>query len=129
MAVTPQIENEILITHQKTRSPFKTATIVGVDVQDVFAVLKKHEQSVGIGAERFGGKGRPELEPFTVARRRANETGWDNSEPAIAQARADYAAGTHEMATGRDGGWLILYTIPRRRVDTTRADYFQPECQ
>lgn len=127
--VTPEIENEILISHQKTRSPFKTATIVGVEVEDVFKVLDKNKASVGMGAERYGGKGRPELEPFIVARRRANETGWDNSNPLIEQAREDYAAGTHEMATGRDGGWLILYSFPRRRVDKTRADYFSTECQ
>lgn len=129
MSITPQLENEILIQHQKTRSPFKTANLLDVDLAVVFAVIDKNKKTGGTRAEHNGGLGREELIPFTVARRLASDAGWDNKDPAIAQARADYTAGTHEMATGRDGAWLILYSFLRKRVDKTRADYFLPECQ
>lgn len=128
MAVSQEIENEILIAHQKTRSPHKTATLVGVDVGQVFEVLKKLAPKTGRATPRFGGKGRPELEPFAVARRLAMDRGWDNKQPEIEQARTDYEAGTHDMATGRDGDWLILYSVPLKRRVPNREGYFTMEC-
>lgn len=129
MSLTQQQENEILVLHQKTRSPFKTAQTLDIELQVVFDVLDKNKRRTGAPVEHNGGLGRPEMVPFTVARRLASDLGWDNKSPEIAKAREDYAAGTHEMATGRDGAWLIMYSIPRKRVDKTRGDYFLPECQ
>jgi len=129
VTVDADLENKILITHAKTRSPFKTANICETELSIVFEVLKKNKQNGGAAPERFGGKGRPELEPFTVARRRANETGWDNTDKDIAEARSEYAAGRVELATGRDGAWLILYAFPRRRLAKGREDCFKCEVQ
>ena len=127
--VDTDLENKILITHAKTRSPFKTASICETELQVVFDVLKKNSATGGVAIERHGGNGRPELAPFTVARRRANETGWNNEDKDIAKARAEYAAGRVELATGRDGAWLILYAFPRRRVAKGREDCFKCEVQ
>lgn len=126
--LTPEVVQDILRTYPLTRnSPFKTARLVGVSVADVFATIDAHEGQLNVAQERYGGFGRPELQQFIVARRQARESGWENSDPDIARARSDYEAGTHEMATGRDGAWLILYSFPRRRVAKGRENYFKPE--
>lgn len=65
------------------------------------------------------------MQQFAVARKKADQP-WDNSVEAIDAARNAYEAGTHIMATGRDGDWLILYSIPQRRV-TPRPGCFDPE--
>jgi hypothetical protein len=75
--------------------------------------------------EQYGGYGRPELREFLVGRKRAHEV-WDNNDPVIAQARAHYELGTCDMCTGRDGDWLLLYSIPNKKLKP-RPDYFQPE--
>jgi hypothetical protein len=126
--ITPEIEIEVIRIYQQTRrSPFKTARQVGVPVQDVFDIVARNKEQLESSGERFGGEGRPDIKPYTVARRRVAERGWDNSLPEIIQARAEYEAGTHEMATGRDGAWLILYSIPRARKVAPRKGYFLPE--
>lgn len=124
--ITPEIRQEIVAELRKTRAPGKVARSLGIDIRLVLPIADElsglprtsHE-------ERFGGYGRPELSEFLVGRKRAHET-WDNSDPLIAGARDAYEAGTHDMATGRDGDWLLLYSIPKRRV-TPRPAYFQPE--
>lgn len=121
-----EIVQEILAEYRRLKSPFKVATALGLEVGVVWNVIDQNEDQLQPYAERNGGYGRPELAPFMVARRNVNSrTTWDNEDPAIAQARADYEAGTHEMTTGRDGAWLILYSIPRRKRDP-RPDYFTP---
>lgn len=127
MPPTPEVTAEILAEFKRTRSPFKTANAVGVDVAVVWAVIDSNKDKVGAFEERYGGRGRPELEQFIVASRRAMAGVWDNDSTEIRDARAAYEAGTHEMATGRDGPWLILYCIPRRYPATGRAGYFTPE--
>lgn len=124
----PEVVQEVLRVYRKTRnSPFKTSRICAVPVADVFAIVDQYKDKVESAQERYGGEGRPELYPFTVARRKANVPGWDNTDREIAIARANYEAGTHEMVTGRDGAWLILYSIPRRNKAKGREGYFIPE--
>jgi len=127
MPPTPEVVAEILSEYKRTRSPFKAANAVGVDVAVVWAVIDDNKDQVGAFEERYGGKGRPELEPYVVATRRALVGVWDNTSDEIRTARAQYEAGTHEMCTGRDGAWLLLYSIPRRYPVTGRAEYFTPE--
>lgn len=125
--LTPEVEAEIIAVYKRTRSPFKTATETGVDVAVVWKVVDQNKDKLSSFEERHGGRGRPEIERFMVAARRCSEREWDNASPAIASARADYERGTHIMATGRDGQWLLLYSFPRRGPREPRPNYFRPE--
>lgn len=120
------IRQEIITELRRVRAPAKVARNLGLDLS---LVLQVSDEIGGVRrtsrSESYDGWGRPELRGFAVDRRRAYQA-WDNSIPEIANARADYEAGTHEMCTGRDGDWLIMYSIPRTRV-TPRPDYFRPE--
>ncbi|MGN6819304.1 MAG: hypothetical protein ACTHJR_11610 [Sphingomonas sp.] len=121
-----EIIDDVLREYRRTRSPFKTSRATGIGVNDVWNIINDHQDKLGPFEQRWGGDGRPELRPYVVAKRQANDSSWDNTLPEIAQARQDYEAGTHEMCTGRDGSVLILYSIPRRTRDP-RPDYFKPE--
>jgi hypothetical protein len=125
--MTPEVKQEIVDKYRQTRSPFKTAHAVGVDVSEVFAVIDEKQDQLTSAPERHGGFGRPDLREHMVGRRRASDLEWDNSDVLIAKARMDYEAGTHIMATGRDGAWLILYSIPRKGRPDPMPDYFLPE--
>lgn len=124
--MTPELRDEIIVELRKVRAPAKVARNLGIDLSDVLTVS---DEIGGAGRrlrqEHNGGLGQEALIPFTVARKRAMQN-WDNTDPDIAKARADYEAGTHEMCTGRDGDWLILYSIPRQKV-APRPAYFTPE--
>lgn len=125
--LTPELETEILAKYRQTRSPFKTAHAVGVDVAQVFEVIDTKSDQLTAIQERHGGFGRPDIQGYMVARRRATEPSWDNNDPAIAKARSEFEKGTNIMATGRDGAWLLLYSIPRKGRPDPMPDYFLPE--
>ena len=125
MAITPEIEKDLMTQFRRTRSPFKAAKAVGITAAEAWSIIDKYKDDQF--EERFEGRGRPEMERFAVASRRASDRGWDNESSAIADARAKFEAGTHIMATGRDGPWLILYLIPRRGPRDPKPKYFTPE--
>jgi hypothetical protein len=117
---------EIIAEYRRVRgSPFKVANNLVVPVSVVWVVVGEHPDALSARVERFGGDGRPNLRPFIIAKRKVS-TPWDNAEPAIAKARADYEAGTHDMVTHRDGAYEFLCSIPQKRV-TPRPDYFKLE--
>ena len=129
--LTPDRVAEVLrVYHASSRSPFKTGRALNISTAEVFAVLDHAgEAATGrrgcVAEERHGGHGRPELAKYLVARRQASASGgWDYDDPEIAAARENYEAGTHEMATGRDGSWLLLYSIPRRYRAPDREGFF-----
>jgi hypothetical protein len=63
---------------------------------------------------------------YIVSRRHADNPVWPREDQRkIEDARALYEAGTHEMITGRDRDWFILYSIPRQIRAETRK-FFQP---
>lgn len=126
MELSAEVIEDVLLEYKRTRSPFRTANLTGLDASVVWAIIEEHSDKLSAYPERNGGYGRPELENFIVARRTVGSRAWDNTDPAIADARLSYEAGTHELATGRDGGWRILYAIPRKKV-TPRPNYFRPE--
>jgi hypothetical protein len=107
------------------RSPYKVAKAVGISTRDVLEIISDHGHKISEHIERHDGMGRHELREFLVARKLAADS-WDNDNPVIAGARADYEAGRVELATGRDGRWLLLYAIPRKRRQP-RPNYFKPE--
>jgi hypothetical protein len=120
------MREEIIRALRKFRSPSKVSRTTGYDIRIILPINDELNGTPRtVRQEQFGGFGRPELTDFIVGRKRAHET-WDNTAPTIAEAREAYEAGTHDMVTGRDGDWLILYSIPQRRV-TPRPDYFRPE--
>lgn len=126
MNIDTTLEQEIVAELRKVRAPAKVARNLGLDIRTVLFVSDKiGGASRNNRPETYGGRGRPDLAPYYVSRKRAYQA-WDNSDPDIAAARAAYEAGTHEMVTGRDGDWLILYSIPRNKVQP-RPDYFKPE--
>lgn len=129
MALTPEIESEILQSYFKTHSPHRTAKKVGVSADEVFAVIAKQNQKQDAPEERHGGYGRETLRPYLVARHVSTNAQplWDNSDPAIAEARTAYEAGTHILTTGRDGSFRLLYSIPRKGPRDPMPDYFRPE--
>jgi len=126
-ALTPEVIEDIIQVYKRTRSPFKTATETGVDVADVWKVVDENKDRMSVFEERYGGRGRPDLQDFLVASRRAGDREWDNEDAGVAAARARYEAGTHTMATGRDGQWLLLYSIPLKWPSDPRPNYFRPE--
>lgn len=127
MAITPEITEETLRVFRQTRSPFKTSTKVGISVSEVLQIIDTQQDKLSERQERHGGCGREEMRPHLVARRRVSETSWDNGNPAIAAAREGYEAGTHIMATGRDGSWLLLYSVKRKGRPDPMPGYFLPE--
>lgn len=126
MELSDEIIEDVLLEYKRTRSPFRTANLTGLDASVVWSIIEEHSNKLTAYPERHGGYGRFEVEKYIVARRTVTSRSWDNTDPAIADARLSYEAGTHELATGRDGGWLILYAIPRKKV-TPRPNYFRPE--
>lgn len=127
--LTPEVENDILQSFKRSRSPFKTAIDCGVEVAVVWQVIDEAKGNGKLTAfeERYGGRGRPEIQDFLIATRRAVDRAWNNDDPAIAEARAFYEAGTHTMATGRDGQWLLLYCFPLEDPIEPKSGYFRPE--
>ncbi len=124
--LSQEITDDILFHYKRTRSPFKVAKLVGLDTAVVWAVVDEHSDKLSAFPERNGGFGRPELTKYMVARRRVASNKWENDDAAIASARQAYEDGTHDMSTARDGGWLILYSMPLKRKNP-RPSYFKPE--
>lgn len=124
MSVTPEIEADILRAHganPKRFSPFKVAKQVGATIGEVLAVVNKHK---AIDTPYDGQVQRASLERFIVASRRVTEGGWNNDDVGVHQARRAYEAGTHDMATYRDGPWLHLCSFPLQRPRRARPGFF-----
>lgn len=130
MAITPENTADVLRLYRanpRRFSPFKVARQVGLSTEEVFNIIEDNRETLSTAKERFGGFGRPELQPFIVARRRAMDREWDNNDPEIVKARTNLETGTHIMTTGRDGAWLVLYSIPRKGRPDPQPGYFLPE--
>jgi hypothetical protein len=70
------------------------------------------------------GWGDPAIRKFAVARRHIDGM-WDDRSERIREARNTYDNGTHEMCSGRDGLYIILYSIPRKEPVLDRRPYFR----
>lgn len=121
------LDEDIRTEFAKHGSLFKTARKLGVDnIEYVAGVVKgmTKEDTPDTSTCTFEGFGDPEKKEFLVARSLAKEV-WDNARTEVAEARAKYEAGTHDMATGRDGPYVLLYLFPRA-VKQPRPNYFTP---
>lgn len=117
---------EIIAEYRRVRgSPFKVANNFIIPVSLVWAVVADHPDALSARVERFEGDGRPDLRPFIVGKKKVGSN-WDNTDPAIAKARADYEAGTHDMMTHRDGAYEFLVSRPQTHT-TPRPEYFKLE--
>lgn len=119
------LEKDVREELAKHGSVFKTCRQLGIDnvqyVSDIANEMKAQE-SPDLSACEFEGFGDPEKKNFLVARSLAVEV-WDNSRPEVADAREKFEAGTHNMLTGRDGPYVLLYLFPRA-VKEPRPGYF-----
>lgn len=62
---------------------------------------------------------------YTIAIRHCENPYWPKeAEVRIEEARVKYEAGTHEIVTGRDDRWFILYLVPRA-TRTGARKFFQ----
>lgn len=128
MAITPEIEAEVLRIYRanpKRFSPSKTSRAVGCGTGDVNEIVRRNRHTITDGVEHNSGAGREDLQHLIVASRRVSERGWNNDDQAIVDARAAFCAGTHTMATHRDGAWLHLCLIPLMRQRPARPNYFK----
>ena len=116
---TPFID-KVITEYRRTRSPYRTAKILNIPVDEVWSIVEEHKDH---RPEHSDGWGRPDIRQYTVARRRAGGV-WNNMLPKIAEARQNFEAGFIDLATGRDGGWEILYALPRKKRKP-RPNYFE----
>lgn len=125
--ITPEIQAEIMqlyTSNPRRFSPFKVAKKVGATASEVLRVINSLDELnivVVPGITR-----RPRLARYVVASREADSRGWDNKNPDIVAARERYCAGTHDLATYREGRWLHLCSFPLMRPRRPRPNYFQP---
>lgn len=125
MTATPEVVEEVLRCYRRLRSPYKVARELGYSPVVVWQIIEQNADTLTLPVERWAGQGRPELAPYLVARMKPGGSSWDNTDPKIAEARARYEAGTHTLVTGRDGRWLLLYSIPLRKPQPARPDFFK----
>ncbi len=116
-----EILNRIKVRLRYSRNYGKIARDMSLSVREVEAVDVEHNGRFNYTPE---GLGQPEMLRHMIARYDIREQSeWDNSDPKIIQAREDYDAGKIEMATGRDGFFMLLYAIPRK-TPADRPLYF-----
>lgn len=127
MAVTPEIEADVLRifrNNPKRFSPFKAANQVGASLGEVLSIVRAYKDVPVERVEHNDGAGREDLQAYIVAARRASDLGWNNDDTGVVEARRRFCAGTHDMATHRDGPWLLLCSFPLQRKRTPRPNYF-----
>jgi hypothetical protein len=119
-----EIDKDILEEYSKHGSLYKTAKSLGVQVSHVKKVIDNLPTAPKLDTSecRWDGYGNPEKRKFLVGRMPSTET-WNNEIPEVAAARKAFEAGTHELGTGRDGPYILLYSFPRI-VRKPRPGYF-----
>lgn len=121
--VTQSLIDDIQTELKSVRAnPVRIATKFGVPASMIrFIMQETPSPTTKYVQHSDDGWGRYELRDYVVTRCVAGDGWGGNSVKAIAKARTDYDAGTHEMCQGRDGDFLILYSIPRKAVDKERV--------
>lgn len=120
------LKEDIKEDFKKHRSLFKTARRFDVKLEYVAEVVKTsvEEEKPDLSSCEHEGFGEPDKRRYLVARSLAKKS-WDNRVPEVSDARAKFEAGTHIMALGRDGPYLLMYLFPRA-VAKPRPNYFTP---
>lgn len=109
---------KILEALQTSRNPHEIAEALDVKVADVRTVMRNCE------LEDLPGWGNPKLQPWIISRRRAWEGSWPTRHAArLSDHKRMHDQGTTTMCQGRDGDYIIQYSILSRRP-IKRAAYF-----
>lgn len=109
---------KILEALQKSRNPHDIAENLGVKVSDVRLVMRNHE------LEELQGWGKPHLQEWIVSRRRAWEPSWPSRHNSrLTDHKRMHDQGSTTMCQGRDGDYIIQYSILSQRP-IKRAAYF-----
>lgn len=116
------LAQDVREAYAKTHSIFRVAKTFDITLEKVKDILGDYTPKVSKREAVYGGEGRPELRRYLIASKFVDEQ-WDNTDISIVDARQKYENGTHELATGRDGDMLLLYSIPRAKVQP-RPNYF-----
>lgn len=111
-------ERAILAQIGKGKRPTAISEQLGVPLTEVIEIYKGR---VGTGSREIG---REELRPYIVAVTVAGQAWSPRDRKAILSARMRYDQGLDEMCTGRDGAFLILYSIPRIKRVEPRGYFF-----
>lgn len=125
--MSKQLKQDILNEYAKHHSLYKTAQKLGVQINYIKSVIDSYEfdQDEPTDEESIANhNGDPAKRRFLVGKILANSS-WDNSEPNIADARRKFEDGTHNLGTGRDGPYILLYCFPQIKR-TPRPNYFTP---
>ena len=125
MTAEELLRQDVIEEYKRTRSYFKVASRLDMTMEKVRSILTDvvlPNASQRVRPTINQGRGRPEMEKYIVARKKA-DAAWENLSFEIVDARQKYMKGTHELATGYDGEYSILYAIPRTVIQP-RPGYF-----
>lgn len=128
MSITPEMEAEILAAHAanpKRFSPFKVSRQVGTSVAEVLRIVNEKVEGRAPPALHTR-RDRVDLADYIIASRRVSDGCWDNDSEAVRSARAAVCAGTHTMATHRNGDWQYLCLFRLQRPIAPNPTYFKP---
>lgn len=120
-----EIQTELLAFRA---NPVRIATKLGVPV----ALVRFISNETPSGTSDFtvhstDGWGRTELRDFVVTRKAAIGD-WSPEDKALLEGIRDaYDNGTHELAQGRDGNFIIQYAFPRNKKAKRTYRYFKIE--
>lgn len=106
-------------------NPVKIAARYGVPASMVrFIMQESPSPNTEFTKVSTDGWGRKELRPWLISRKASGDA-WPEADKAkIEAARDDYDAGAVEVCQGRDGDFILLYRIPRKRPVKRIYQYF-----
>lgn len=111
-------------------SPIKVAHKFGVPVGLVrFIINETPNPNTEFTKLSEDGWGRPALRRFILTRKPVGESWPKADEENLQKHRELYDAGLVEMCQGRDGDFIIQYSMPRRKPASRRHPWFKRESE
>lgn len=129
--VTSLLIDEITTELKSPRAhPIRIATKLGVPTGLVRFIFNEIPQpGSGFTTHSEDGWGRKELRDFVVTRKLATSEWPEEDRRTIEKLREDYDAGNVEIAQGRDGNFIILYSFPRSKKAKRENAWFKLELE
>lgn len=101
----------------KTKNPYHLADQLDIKLREARAMLRDKP-------EYLEGWGRPSMHPHIISRRNVNWAKWPSEDlQRIHEHKRLHDEGKVTMCQGRDGEWLIQYSIPNQ-MPVRRETYF-----